>query len=764
MTRIASQKAENKSQSIVGSLFRKNEDSSVNKNIVPSKLENTPAFNFGNINFHNSDDNSWIQPKLEINQPGDRYEQEADAMADKVMRMSDKDVAQNSYNTSGTTIQRKCAECEKEDEEKKVQRKESNNSSQSFAPPIVHKVLNSSAGKPMDINTRSFMESRFGYDFSHVRIHDNDKAAESANSINALAYTSGNNIVFNNGAYLPNMDSGKRLLAHELTHVMQQQSKSGNQIKLQCKSPNDKRRQERPSAISRISKLLSTSFWSFDFAVTDDEAREVLTILEGLEPVELMETIMKMRLSGAWKTLHQEVPDSDSGRLTEIEIKTDPNVGYIMFGDELKLKGWLPDEHKFQEFNVSVSINGIYLPILAPPIQVISLLPQDAVDTIAKSLENAKVCPWSALILSVVSRGIKYGHQSGPVRGEIPFNAKSIVPSPLSLSKQTNKKRDQFWAFYKSLSMRDEKDIIAGQFYIAQLDKSLINFKTPEELWTWALEESNKKTAPKREFLSWQATFKRNWEENIKKNPEEASYYHELYLKYTEWIVTHTEDDYRKYNAEAIAKQTIDYVFGKKWKQKELELRKQILEKQQKSSLDSPEFKENLDKVITIIELKILRTAPPQTAEDTTRGVGYLIEPSDTERTVRRIIADKMLHDYLDLTAKESKVDPELFVNHWLVSHPKEFETLMLVRAYPSVEKYDVPIEIPAYETVIEVGIGFIPIVGEIVGAYEVIAGEDLFGRKLSPQERAILGILILLPAAAKLFKVGKGAITASRL
>jgi hypothetical protein len=66
------------------------------------------------------------------------------------------------------------------------------------------------------------MESRFGYDFSHVKIHTNEIAAKSAQSINALAYTSGSNIVFNNGQYSPTTLAGQKLLAHELTHTIQQ--------------------------------------------------------------------------------------------------------------------------------------------------------------------------------------------------------------------------------------------------------------------------------------------------------------------------------------------------------------------------------------------------------------------------------------------------------------------------------------------------------------------------------------------------------------
>src|SRR4030095_1141382 len=102
------------------------------------------------------------------------------------------------------------------------QRKESNSDTVSTAPSIVQDVLSSSSGKSMDEGTRSFMESRFNYDFSNVKIHDNELAAKSANSINALAYTSGNNVVFNSQQYNPGSGAGKKLLAHELTHVVQQ--------------------------------------------------------------------------------------------------------------------------------------------------------------------------------------------------------------------------------------------------------------------------------------------------------------------------------------------------------------------------------------------------------------------------------------------------------------------------------------------------------------------------------------------------------------
>jgi len=78
------------------------------------------------------------------------------------------------------------------------------------------------SGSSLPNSSKEFFESRFGYDFSNVRVHDDPAAEKSAQSINALAYTSGNNIVFNKGQYSPGTDTGNKLLAHELTHVVQQ--------------------------------------------------------------------------------------------------------------------------------------------------------------------------------------------------------------------------------------------------------------------------------------------------------------------------------------------------------------------------------------------------------------------------------------------------------------------------------------------------------------------------------------------------------------
>ncbi|HEY9363612.1 MAG TPA: DUF4157 domain-containing protein, partial [Chitinophagaceae bacterium] len=166
-----------------------------------------------------------LQPKLAINTPGDVYEQEADAVSDKVMRMEPPFIRAKQLPVS--PVQRKCADCL--EEENKMQRKEINGQETASDNNLESYVGNlNTGGQSLPNEVRNYYEPRFGYDFSNVKIHTDNVAAKSAQSINALAYTSGNNIVFNDGQYAPNTDSGKKLLGHELTHVVQQGSYKSN--------------------------------------------------------------------------------------------------------------------------------------------------------------------------------------------------------------------------------------------------------------------------------------------------------------------------------------------------------------------------------------------------------------------------------------------------------------------------------------------------------------------------------------------------------
>lgn len=137
-----------------------------------------------------------------------------------------------------------CASCDEKEASSQLRRSATRAGSVSDVPPIVHEVLRS-AGQPLDGPTRAFFESRFGQDFSHVRLHTDAKAAESARSVNALAFTVGNQIAFGAGRYDPASLEGRKLLAHELTHTVQQ-TRSG--VNANSSQPHAEAEAERNSA------------------------------------------------------------------------------------------------------------------------------------------------------------------------------------------------------------------------------------------------------------------------------------------------------------------------------------------------------------------------------------------------------------------------------------------------------------------------------------------------------------------------------------
>ncbi len=174
-----------------------------------------------------------IQAKLSIGQPGDIFEQEADRVAEQVMRMPEPSTAGRKGVSKGnkfSSIQRMCTDCEEElhrqpveEEEELVQAKEVSGRTPEVSSSVESQINSiRGGGQLLPESVRAFFEPRFGQDFSQVRIHTDSNASESAKSVNALAYTLGQDVVFGAGQYKPNTEFGKKLIAHELTHVVQQ--------------------------------------------------------------------------------------------------------------------------------------------------------------------------------------------------------------------------------------------------------------------------------------------------------------------------------------------------------------------------------------------------------------------------------------------------------------------------------------------------------------------------------------------------------------
>ena len=167
-----------------------------------------------------------LQAKLRINQPGDIYEQEADKVSEQVMRMplnpEDKGCERKRNCPKYAQIRRRPWE-----DMLRIQRDSGNPAE--IMPDIETKINSlKGGGQPLPDSILSFFKPRFGYNFANVRIHTDFRAIESAKAVNALAYTVGQrHIVFGAGQYKPDTAAGKKLIAHELTHVVQQQV-SGN--------------------------------------------------------------------------------------------------------------------------------------------------------------------------------------------------------------------------------------------------------------------------------------------------------------------------------------------------------------------------------------------------------------------------------------------------------------------------------------------------------------------------------------------------------
>jgi hypothetical protein len=161
-----------------------------------------------------------VQPKLSVGQVNDPLEHEADRIADQVMRMPDAAVAVMNSATTAGMVQRVCAGCDEE-----VQRKSDGGPGAAGRPAALATepaIRSLASGIPLPASERAFFEPRFGRDFSNVRLHADSAAGSATQSIDARAFTLGGDIAFAPGEYAPGTTKGRRLLAHELTHVVQQ--------------------------------------------------------------------------------------------------------------------------------------------------------------------------------------------------------------------------------------------------------------------------------------------------------------------------------------------------------------------------------------------------------------------------------------------------------------------------------------------------------------------------------------------------------------
>ena len=181
-----------------------------------------------------------VQLKLTVNKPGDKFEQEADRMADKVMRMpaptapdeklqrAPDDKLQKAPEEKAQRAELKDDKIQKKEDDKLQKKEEDKLMRKGDGTPAVTASAQSAirqkttGGQPLSADVRSYMEPRFGADFSQVRVHHDQEAASLSNQLSARAFTHQNHVFFSRDQYQPGTSEGKQLLAHELTHTIQQ--------------------------------------------------------------------------------------------------------------------------------------------------------------------------------------------------------------------------------------------------------------------------------------------------------------------------------------------------------------------------------------------------------------------------------------------------------------------------------------------------------------------------------------------------------------
>jgi hypothetical protein len=206
---------------------------------TPASLGRTPFGTGREANAQRRGAPRTIQAKLAVNAPDDRFEREADQHAEQVMRTPAPRLQRQCGCGSRSGATGTCEECAKN--APSLQRLSTGSAGPTpdgFAPPVVDDALRT-PGRSLDAETRAFMEPHFGHDFGRVRVHADPAAERAAEAVQAHAFTVGSDIVFGSGRYTPSTSAGRKLLAHELTHVVQQGAVPAAPARLQRKDAKD---------------------------------------------------------------------------------------------------------------------------------------------------------------------------------------------------------------------------------------------------------------------------------------------------------------------------------------------------------------------------------------------------------------------------------------------------------------------------------------------------------------------------------------------
>lgn len=349
-------------------------------------------------------------------------------------------------------------------------------------------------GVPLSLELRQRFSASLGVGLEGVRVHTDMDAQASARSLKARAYTVGEHIVFGSGAWAPGTLAGLGLLAHELAHVAQQ-ARSGTVFVARDAEgeahPEEDWLELSRRALARIHPLLETGIC--DWYVTESDARQALAILRALPPRVFLHARLVMRMSGDLRRLVENLSAEDRLLWSELDMRADPNVGYVMEGDDIRLEVW-SGSHSQSELALDYNVRreGVRVMLVENPVQITGMLPADAATAIARAYHEAQIFFEPQIRLLVTRRGAHFAPRTGPTAQSFWFDSHFTAPDRAEAERL--RRFSEYMSYISVVHADDAFTANAlghyhGWLESHRMDPALLT-RSPADLWRWALAQA----------------------------------------------------------------------------------------------------------------------------------------------------------------------------------------------------------------------------------------------------------------------------------
>ncbi len=542
------------------------------------------------------------------------------------------------------------------------------------------------------------------------------------------------------------------------------------------------------TATRRLQELLSGSFLTG--SVSDADARAALDLMKQLQPTVLLEVALRLRLSKRWGQFAQAAERVDLDAITELELRLDPNAGYLAPGDQIDVRiieGSDPTPQPGSE-EYEVDTTGIDLPagllrgLGDDHVELVGLQPVEAANAIAVALAASGRMTRPFVRLKFARRGSLYAmHPSKLADPERAFEYFSTWrPDPSDPNLRRRDRRAYFFSYIRGVQPSDHLTAWALGNYFKWIgdhatDDELFAHE-PHEIWAEALRDAAK-PPPESPLAPFLAISRSVLGRLDRVPPDEKRRLLEALDRYDRWIDERQNDpDLKRRDAVDIwshfySRVTIEEV--------EASVKREIERKKaERPPIDFEAVGKKIDEALRLAQTRIWRMPEPQVAEavevsggifgffEEKRGISYLIMPSEAQKVIRDRIARQYLHSIIERATSpeflKSTADEDFTV--FRGEHSDLIHALVLTDEHPDIEKSEFEVELTQSEKDSETIVAFTPILGQIVGVIEAVGGHSLYGRTLGGAERVLVGAASIAPVGGKLLGTGGRLVTASAI